>query len=93
MEMHAAAAPTGRHFQDARLPGRSLHVGLALWYAVGHSRSPSVHLSNTLCLRFGIDRNAKYRALHLLEDAGLIAVKRKRGQSPLVTIHDRSLAR
>src|SRR5262249_27677117 len=71
----------------ARLPGRSLHVGLALWYAAGHPRSPSVHLGNTLCLRFGIDRNAKYRALRLLEDAGLIAIKRKIGQSPLVTIY------
>jgi ABC-type metal ion transport system substrate-binding protein len=44
-------------------------------------------------LRFGIDRNAKYRALRLLEDAGLIAIKRKLGQSPLVTIYDRSPAR
>ena len=70
----------------AKLPGRSLHVGLVLWYAVGLSGSALVHLSNKLCLRFGLDRNAKYRALRLLEGAGLIAVRRKRGRSPLVTI-------
>jgi hypothetical protein len=70
----------------ARLPGRSLHVGMVLWYAAGVSGSVSVHLSNTLCLRFGLDRNAKYRALQSLKHAKLIVVRRKRGRSPLVTI-------
>jgi hypothetical protein len=73
----------------ARLPGRSLHVGMVLWYVAGLSGSVSVHLSNTLCLRFGLDRNAKYRALRSLGDAKLVAVTRKRGRSPLVTILDR----
>jgi hypothetical protein len=77
----------------AKLRGRSLHVGLVLWYAAGLSRSASVHLSNVLCSRFGIDRNAKYRALHSLEDAGLVAVKRKRGRSPLVIILECSSTR
>ena len=72
----------------ARLPARSLHVGIVLWYTAGISGSASVHLSNILCLRFGLDRSAKYRALRSLEGAGLIAVKRKRGRSPLVTILD-----
>ena len=72
----------------AKLPGRSLHVGLVLWYVVGLSRSPSVYLSNILCLRFGVDRNAKYRALLSLEGAGLALVSRKRGQSPFVTVLD-----
>ena len=70
----------------AKLPGRSLHVGLLLWYVAGSAQSASVHLSNTLSLRFGVDRNAKYRALLSLEGAGLIAAKRRRGRSPLVTI-------
>jgi hypothetical protein len=70
----------------AKLPARSLHVGMVVWYAAGVSGSASVHLSNTLCLRFGLDRNAKYRGLRSLELAGLVAVKRRRGRSPLVTI-------
>lgn len=70
----------------ARLPGRSLHAGIALWYADGISRSSSVPLSNISSLRFGLDRNAKYRALGWLEGAGLIAVERKLGQAPLITI-------
>jgi len=72
----------------ARLPGRSLHVGMVLWYVAGLSGSVSVRLGNTLCLRFGFDRNAKYRALRSLGDARLVAVKRKRGRSPQVTILD-----
>ncbi len=72
----------------ARLPGRSLHAGIALWYAAGLARSRSVSLSNISGHRFGLDRNAKYRALAWLEGAGLIAVERKIGCAPVVTIID-----
>ena len=72
----------------ARLPGRALHVAIALWYAAQLSGAQSVRLSNTLCERFGLDRNAKYRGLELLEATGLVEVKRKCGRSPAVTILD-----
>jgi hypothetical protein len=72
----------------AGLPAKSLHVGLIIWYAAGRLGSSSVFLSNTLCMLFGLDRNAKYRGLRSLQDAGLVAVERKRGKSPLVTILD-----
>jgi hypothetical protein len=48
--------------------------------------SRAVPLSNITSLRFGLDRNAKYRALAWLEEAGLISVERKAGHAPLVTI-------
>ena len=79
----------------ARLPGKSIHAGIALWYVAGLTRSRLVPLSNIAGLRFGLDRNAKYRALQWLEGAGLVAVERKLGRAPLVTIlepggeHDR----
>ena len=57
-------------------------------YTAGLTRSASVHLSNISCVRFGLDRNAKYRGLRSLESVRLIAVKRMLGQSPLVTILD-----
>ncbi|MCP4780661.1 MAG: hypothetical protein GY877_07890 [Hyphomicrobium sp.] len=70
----------------AQLPGKSLHAGLALW-AIGElQNSRVVTLSNITSLRFGLDCNAKYRALAWLEDAGLISVERKAGHAPLVTI-------
>lgn len=70
----------------ARLPGKSLHAGIALWYAAGILRSANVPLSNMSGHRFGCDRNAKYRALAWLEGAGLVKVERKLGRAPVVTI-------
>jgi len=72
----------------ARLPGKSLHVGIALWFMGGLQKSRVVPLSNITSLRFGLDRNAKYRALAWLEEAGLIAVERKLGRAPIVTLND-----
>lgn len=70
----------------ARLPGKSLHIGVVLWYVSGLTRSPSVPLSNIAGEKFGLDRNAKYRALAWLEGAGLVRVERKLGRAPVVTI-------
>ena len=70
----------------AQLPGKSLHVGVALC-AIGElQNSRVVALSNITSLRFGLDRNAKYRALAWLEKAGLISVERRAGRAPRVTI-------
>ena len=75
--------------EAARLPGKSLHAGVALWYAAGRAKSAAIPLSNIASLHFGLDRNAKYRALVWLEEAGLIAVERKLGRAPVVTLLDR----
>jgi hypothetical protein len=74
----------------ARLPGKSLHTGVALWYAAGLTQCASVPLSNVSGHQFGLDRNAKYRALDWLEKAGLVQVNRKLGRSPVVTILSRT---
>jgi DNA-binding transcriptional ArsR family regulator len=75
----------------ARLPGKSLHVGIALWHAAGLQSSKTVFFSNVSALRFGLDRNAKYRALIWLEEAGLVRVERKPGRSPRVTLLNRGV--
>jgi DNA-binding transcriptional ArsR family regulator len=46
----------------------------------------AVTLGNLELAPFGIDRAAKSRALTALEDAGLIAVERKVGRLPIVTL-------
>jgi len=73
----------------ALLPGKSLHLALALCLLARTQGTCEVALSNSACRQFAIDRNAKYRALNCLEKAGLIQVKRKLGRSPLVTIRSR----
>ena len=70
----------------AALPGKSLHIGLALWLLAEIEKSRTIALSNAQASYFSIDRNAKYRALDWLETAGLIEIKRKLGQSPIVTL-------
>ncbi|MBT6157400.1 MAG: hypothetical protein HOL01_04970 [Planctomycetaceae bacterium] len=39
--------------------------------------------------RFGVNRQAGYRALAALEDAGLVTVDRKPGRCPLVSIREK----
>ena len=69
----------------AKLPGRSLHVGVALWFWASLGNSRAVLLTNTAADLFGVDRNGKYRALDWLEHARLVTVERKVGRAPMVT--------
>lgn len=70
----------------AHLPGKTLHVGLALWFLVGLKRSGTVKLGSSTLKLFGIDRKAGYSALRRLEDARLVNVSRGIGRNPVVTI-------
>lgn len=72
----------------AALPGKSLHVGVAIWFLAGLTRSRSVRLSGRVSRAFGVDRHAKYRALRWLEDAKLVAVLQRPGCSPVVTLFE-----
>jgi hypothetical protein len=71
-----------------RLPGKALHIGVALWFLAGMKNTRSVWLTSTVLQLFGVDRNAKRRALVWLEEAGLIIVERHPGRNPLVTLLD-----
>lgn len=70
----------------ARLPGKTLHVALALWYLAGLQKSHSVKLASKPLEAMGVSRDAKYDALSRLVAAGLVTVHQKPGQAPLVTL-------
>lgn len=70
----------------ATLPGKALAVGLALWYRKGLTKSDMVRPSWKLWAKFGIGRQAAYRALRHLETAGLVTVVRSVGKNPFITI-------
>lgn len=70
----------------ACLPGRSLHVALAVVIANGGCARRPLALPNLPLLEMRLDRCAKYRGLSHLECAGLVTVHRQVGRSPLVTI-------
>lgn len=69
-----------------QLPGRALHVGVAIWHLDGFERSGRVRLKPSTLRDLGVDRFSAYRGLKTLEDYKLISVIRRRGAAPLVTI-------
>lgn len=70
----------------ARLPGKALHVGMVIRLLSGMKRSKTVRLAPKFLRGVGVKRHAAYRALRGLECAELVAVKRRRGAAPLVTV-------
>ena len=76
-------------FQKASaLPGKALHVALALWWVKGLCCSATFAFKQKATVALRISADATYDALTNLEEAGLIRVARHRGRSPLVTILD-----
>jgi hypothetical protein len=72
----------------SRLPGKALHVAVALWHLAGIKDSARVQLSPSVLRDIGIQRHAGYRGLRRLESAGLVEVARHRGRSPTVTLRE-----
>lgn len=69
----------------AQLPGKSLHVALALASLVSLRGTPCVRLGAGTLRRYGV-ADAVYDALSRLSEAGLVTVDRCRGRHPLVTV-------
>ena len=70
----------------AALPGKALHVALALWFQMGLEGATTVKLGQKRVARFAVSRDAKYDALRRLAEAGLIEVEQRPGQSVQVTL-------
>lgn len=75
----------------AALPGRALHVALALWHeaTVSRGKCPTVQPRRVTLRRFGAgSRRTLYRSLAALEAAGLVSVEHRTGRPSLVSILD-----
>ncbi|WP_287985788.1 hypothetical protein [Diaphorobacter sp.] len=72
--------------QVANMPGKTLQVGLTLWYLSGLQKSKTVKLATKQLAAMGVSRDAKYEALERLRSAGLIAVEQQPGSTPTVTL-------
>jgi hypothetical protein len=70
----------------ASLPGRALHVGIALWLRVGLERKYDVVMPLAALAPMGVDRHAARRGLAELEKAGLVNVTRHRGRKARVAV-------
>lgn len=70
----------------SRLPGRSLHVAMALAFESGLKNSMTVALRPSTLRELGVDADAARRALNELESAGVIRVARRGNAARIVTI-------
>ena len=68
------------------LPGKALHVGIALWFRAGIERTGTIRLSLTRLRSTGLSRSSACRGLRALEKADLINVERHMGRAPIVTL-------
>jgi len=68
--------------------GKALHVANAIWVTAGIKKTRTITLSMKILRGMGVNRNAAYRGLDVLEDSGLVSVIRHRGRCPVVTIND-----
>jgi hypothetical protein len=72
--------------QASRLGVKALLVGLALWHLKGLRHTATFIVSNLMIRDWGIEPDAKWRALRALEKAGLVTIERRGKRSPLVTL-------
>jgi hypothetical protein len=70
----------------SRLPGRALAVFLAVHHRQALTKNPVVTLPKGLMAELGVTKDAKARALHLLEAAALVRIDRQVGRSPTITL-------
>ena len=68
------------------LTGKALHVGIALWFYSGLTRSKEIAINLTALQEWGIQRDTARRGLSALEKAGLVTVQRRPGRKPSVKI-------
>ena len=72
--------------QASQLGVKALLVGLALWHLRGLRKADTFIVSNLMVQDWGIQPDAKRRALRKLEKAGLIRIERRGKRSPQVTL-------
>ena len=72
----------------AKLPGKTLHVALAICYLAGMNKLNSFRLTRGTLMVFGVSRHAAYRALGAMEEAGLVNVERHPGKNPVITVKE-----
>lgn len=70
----------------AALPGKTLNVGIALWWLHGMAKGKPFKLTQKALQTLNVERDAASAALVRLEQAGLIRVVRKPGRRPTVSM-------
>ena len=72
--------------RSAQLPGCALHVALVIRLWTGITKQDAIALPLAELATMGVTRHAAYRAVHALEQAGLLTVTRHVGRKTRVRI-------
>ncbi len=72
--------------QASALPGKTMHLAVALQWLAGMSKGEPFKLSKKALGVFHVSRDAASDGLLRLEEAGLISVVRKPGQRPTIAM-------
>lgn len=78
--------PVGWISEAAALPGKALHLALAIQWLSGMNKGAPAKVPKKVLATFGLSMDAYRDGLKRLEAAGLIAVTRLPGQSPFVRV-------
>ena len=70
----------------ARLPGKAINVGIALWWLAGMSKTGALKLTRQSQLALNISKDAERDGLRRLRQAGLIELTAQPGQRHIVRI-------
>jgi DNA-binding transcriptional ArsR family regulator len=72
--------------EAAKLPGKAINLGIAIWWLNGMAKSKPFKLTGKALGLLRVSRDAASSALKRLEAQGLIRVQRFPGQRPTVEI-------
>ena len=72
--------------EAAKLPGKAINLGLAIWWLAGMAQTKTFKLTGKALDQLGVSRDTAADALKRLEGRGLIRVQRAPGQRPTVEI-------
>ena len=72
--------------EAAKLPGKALNLGIAIWWLAGMAKTNTFKLTAKALDQLDVSRDAASSGLKRLEAQGLIRVQRSPGQRPTVEI-------
>ena len=70
----------------AALPGKALHVAIALMWRYGMAKGKPFKLTRAALKYLNVERDAERAGLVRLERAGLILIERRPGQRPIISV-------
>ena len=70
----------------ANLPGKALHIAIALWFWSGIKISRTFELPLNTIKDMGVSRQTCYLQLKAMEEAGLLSIKKRMGKKPEITL-------